>query len=233
MIPVLLWIFGCYALAVAAVHAAYALTWKRQRDVQHYVLIAGNHQLQMEWYMRSLRRFSHFTGTEVKVTVVDRGSQDETLGIARYFARMGMNVDFHSSAMQNEPTGSVMHTRGRFASVKGHAAEATGDERSGKEAVRSDLQQNADKGPKPDVKAQGPDAEGKKPNARNGHGPSKWQRFRVSLGKSRKLRVKKQSASVEPTNLLWMLQAEGIVSAKDHAVLIDLRNPADLSKLPY
>ncbi|SEN64321.1 hypothetical protein [Paenibacillus sp. OV219] len=223
MIPVLLWIFGCYALAAAAVHAAYALTWKRQR-VQHYVLIAGNHQLQMEWYMRSLRRFSHFTGTEVKVTVVDRGSQDDTMGIARCFARMGMNVDFHSGIGQNEHTSTLVDTRGRFASVRGRAAANTAEERSGKEALSSSDSQKT-------VRAI--HTNGQKPYTSHGHGLSKWQRFRVSLWKSRKPKAKRQSAAVEPTNLLWMLQAEGIVSAKDHAVLIDLRDPADLSKLPY
>lgn len=201
MIPVLLWIFGCYALAAAAVHAAYALTWKRERDVRHYVLIAGNHQLHIEWYMRSLRRFSHFSGTEVKVTVVDRGSEDDTLGIARIFARKGMNVHFHSGIGQNEHAGTAMDTRDSFASLKGHATAATAEDRSEKEA------------------------------------PVKWQRFRMNLWKPRNSR--KQSNSkvkkpvAEPTNLLWKLQAEGIVSAKEHAVLIDLRDPADLSKLPY
>ena len=32
---------------------------------------------------------------------------------------------------------------------------------------------------------------------------------------------------------LWLLQNEGVVSASDSAVLIDLHNPEDLSKLPY
>lgn len=32
---------------------------------------------------------------------------------------------------------------------------------------------------------------------------------------------------------LWLLQNEGVVSVSDSAVLIDLHNPADLSKLPY
>ncbi|REE84473.1 hypothetical protein A8990_1147 [Paenibacillus taihuensis] len=204
MIPVLLWIFGCYALAAAAVHAAFALTWKRERDVQHYVLIAGNHQLQMEWYMRSLRRFSHFSGTEVKVTVVDRGSEDDTMGIARIFARRGMDVQFHSGIGQNEHSGAVTDTHESLASVKGHATAATAEERRAKEA------------------------------------PVKWHRFRMNPWKPRKQsKSSKRSNSkakkplAEPTNLLWKLQAEGIVSSKEHAVLIDLRDPADLSKLPY
>jgi hypothetical protein len=38
---------------------------------------------------------------------------------------------------------------------------------------------------------------------------------------------------VDGTQLLWLLQAEGIVSQSDHAVLIDLQNPSDLSKMPF
>lgn len=37
----------------------------------------------------------------------------------------------------------------------------------------------------------------------------------------------------DATQLLWLLQAEGIVSHADHAVLVDLQNPVDLSKMPF
>ncbi|RIX51077.1 hypothetical protein D3P08_18545 [Paenibacillus nanensis] len=33
--------------------------------------------------------------------------------------------------------------------------------------------------------------------------------------------------------MMWMLQAEGIVSESEHAVLVDLQNPSDLSKMPF
>ena len=66
MIPVLLWIVGCYALAAVAVHAALVLSSGQSRDVLHYVLIAGNEQLQMEWYMRSLRRFPILPGERLR-----------------------------------------------------------------------------------------------------------------------------------------------------------------------
>lgn len=42
-----------------------------------------------------------------------------------------------------------------------------------------------------------------------------------------------QTKAVDGTQLLWLLQAEGIVSNADHAVLIDLQNPSDLSKMPF
>lgn len=42
-----------------------------------------------------------------------------------------------------------------------------------------------------------------------------------------------QPKKTDGTQLLWMLEAEGVVSQADHAVLIDLQNPADLSKMPF
>ncbi|WP_054025406.1 glycosyltransferase family A protein [Bacillus sp. FJAT-28004] len=42
-----------------------------------------------------------------------------------------------------------------------------------------------------------------------------------------------QTMGVDGTQLLWLLQAEGVVSLSDHAVLVDLQNPSDLSKMPF
>ncbi|GGD92304.1 hypothetical protein [Paenibacillus nasutitermitis] len=93
MIPILLGILGCYVLAAASVHLAYALTGKRKPLSKHYVLIAGNEQNMMEWYMYSLRRLSLRTGREIKVSVIDKGCEDDTMRIAGNFARCGMSVD--------------------------------------------------------------------------------------------------------------------------------------------
>ncbi|WP_168123435.1 hypothetical protein [Paenibacillus sp. HB172176] len=41
------------------------------------------------------------------------------------------------------------------------------------------------------------------------------------------------TGKTDSAQLLWVLQAEGIVTESEHAVLIDLQNPADLSKMPY
>jgi hypothetical protein len=35
------------------------------------------------------------------------------------------------------------------------------------------------------------------------------------------------------TQLLWRLQTEGVITRADQAVLIDLQNPEDLSKMPF
>ncbi|MFC4812020.1 glycosyltransferase family A protein [Paenibacillus sp. GCM10023250] len=199
----LLWIVGCYVLAAIVVYACSAFRLGRERSVKHYVLIAGNEEPRMEWYMRSLRRFSHLTGTDVKVTVVDNGSQDDTIQIARAFAKQGMNVQVHGGS------GLLAGDAGLEASAAKAAEGAAADTPAlGKEASTV--------------------------FGRSG----KWKRFRPrwrrgsgSGGAGEP--AAKAGKPFEPTHLLWMLQAEGIVSEKDHAVLIDLRDPADLSKLPF
>ncbi|WP_219834408.1 glycosyltransferase family A protein [Paenibacillus sp. R14(2021)] len=222
MIPVLAGILGCYALAVIVIHVYSALRRGRVRSAKHYVLIAGNEGHQMEWYMRSLRRFSHLTGTEVKVTVVDSGSEDETIHIVRCFAKQNMDVHYHSTAGHSDK-----HSAGDDQMNEGAPATSA-------EPVSSNS---------------------------NDAGQAKWQRFRGKWGSrqddtamgqqaaepgeqqpgrsmKRLMQGKKGMSgpagkSLEPTHLLWMLQAEGVVSVKEHAVLIDLRDPADLSKLPF
>ncbi|MFC5653085.1 hypothetical protein ACFPYJ_29045 [Paenibacillus solisilvae] len=204
MIPVLLWIVGCYALAAAAVHAASVWSSKRNRNVQHFVLIAGNEQLQMEWYMRSLRRFSHFTGQEVKVTVVDHGSEDETIGIARFFARYGMKVDIKSGAPM---AGALNGALG-----ESEEAKPMNDSRICQEAGNNSRETEPRQNPKTS---------------------SIWQRFRAALsGIWKGPVIANQAKGVEPTSLMWMLQAEGIITESEHAVLIDLRDPAEVSRLP-
>lgn len=49
-------------------------------------------------------------------------------------------------------------------------------------------------------------------------------------GKERK---RYPSGSDQASHLVWMLQMEGIVSKADHAILVDLQNPEDLSKMPF
>lgn len=37
----------------------------------------------------------------------------------------------------------------------------------------------------------------------------------------------------EASHMMWQLKAQGIISESEQAVLIDLQNPADLSKMPF
>ncbi|MFC4777825.1 hypothetical protein ACFO9Q_13585 [Paenibacillus sp. GCM10023252] len=151
MVELLLLIICCYVAAAMSVHLAYWLLSRRLRPSKHYVLVAGNEQKKIEWYMRSFYVFSKSTGTDVKLTLIDHGASDETLDIAEKLARLGTGITVRKAKHRGDPSGEQAF---------GHLLE-------------------------------------------------------------------------EPDHLMWMLQAEGIVSNADHAVLVDLRNPNDLSKMPF
>jgi hypothetical protein len=92
VIPELLWIIGFYAAAAAFVHWMVRREWSGNR--RHYVLVAGNHQMQIEGYIRLLQRFSRRTGTEIGITVVLDQSSDETKDIMVRFARAETGIDW-------------------------------------------------------------------------------------------------------------------------------------------
>ncbi|QJD85238.1 hypothetical protein [Cohnella herbarum] len=92
MIPGLLWIIGFYAAAVALVH--WLIRRSSGEERRHYVLVAGNHQMQIEWYIRALQQFSRRTGTEIGITVVLEQSSDDTGKIMERFARGGTGIDW-------------------------------------------------------------------------------------------------------------------------------------------
>ena len=85
MFTELLWIIGFYALAAVLTHAYHVR--RAGAGKIRYVLLAGNHQMQMEWYLRSLLRYSRWTGKELGILVVLHRSTDETGRIVERFAR--------------------------------------------------------------------------------------------------------------------------------------------------
>jgi len=104
VIPELLSIIGFYAAVVAFVH------WMIRRgsggDQRHYVLVAGNHQMQIEWYIRALQQFSRRTGTEIGITVVLCESTDETGEIMERFARRDTGIKYvRNDTVINEASG--------------------------------------------------------------------------------------------------------------------------------
>jgi ABC-type sulfate transport system substrate-binding protein len=80
----LLAIIGCYAFAALAVRLA-ARHLPGWRAGMHVVLFAGNQGQRVEWYLRRLRWWSLRTGRDVRVTLVDCGSTDDTAAIAERF----------------------------------------------------------------------------------------------------------------------------------------------------
>ena len=85
MIPELLWIIGFYVAAAVWAHWAFKKSAGASR--RHYVLVAGNHQLQIEGYVRALHQFSRRSGTDICITVVLDRSTDETGAIMERFSR--------------------------------------------------------------------------------------------------------------------------------------------------
>ncbi len=92
LIPDLLWIIGFYA--IAAVFAHWIIRRGSKDNRRHYVLVAGNHQMQIEWYIRALQQFSRRTGTEIGITVVLDQSTDDTGKIMERFARTDTGIEW-------------------------------------------------------------------------------------------------------------------------------------------
>ncbi|MCD9022297.1 hypothetical protein [Cohnella silvisoli] len=108
MIPDLLWIIGFYA--AAAVFAHWMIRRGTSENRRHYVLVAGNHQMQIEWYIRALQQFSRRTGTEIGITVVLDQSSDETGKIMERFARGDTGIDW----VRNDAGNKISDTAGRL-----------------------------------------------------------------------------------------------------------------------
>lgn len=70
MIKLLLIVIGCYMLAAAVVHLYYVLESRKENKQRHYILLSADEQDHMEWYYRSMKRFSRWMGIPVQVTVV-------------------------------------------------------------------------------------------------------------------------------------------------------------------
>jgi len=198
MIGILLWVLGCYALAVIAVHAAFRYTRGQKRSVKQYVLLSGNEQQRMEWYLRSISRHAHDTGQEIEVIVVDHHSGDQTMDIVKCFRRDRAGVTIISEPPRwMEDYGGI---RARCSELRS----------KGRRRKLGNL--------------------------------VKWKRFqmaaipiiRKSEGRVRSIIITRPQVSTTQSDsdyspLIWRLQA---MTRPDHAILVDLRDPAELSKLP-
>ena len=90
MLPELLWIVGLYVAAALLVSAIVRRSSRKGR--RHYVLVAGNHQMQIEGYIRTLQHFSRRTGTDIGITVLLDRSTDETGPILERMARRDSGI---------------------------------------------------------------------------------------------------------------------------------------------
>lgn len=80
-------ILACYALAVAAVHAA--RHWHKKRGLDkagrelEYVLVTKQNQLQIEWVIRALMMYAGLRGARLRLTIIDDHSTDLTIPIVQ------------------------------------------------------------------------------------------------------------------------------------------------------
>lgn len=85
MIAMLLWIVGCYGLAVAVVHLVYRFQNKLRGEKPapwiHVVIVSHNDERHMEWIIRAYCWFAWLKGRRLKFTVVDQRSTDDTAAI--------------------------------------------------------------------------------------------------------------------------------------------------------
>lgn len=107
MVPYMAWILFSYGVAGVLVHLFHSrhLKYKpNSRKQVHYILVAHNHENQMEWYLRALMWYSCLRAQSLRITILDEGSQDDTLAIIeRMKDANGMNLTVIGMAeMRNE-----------------------------------------------------------------------------------------------------------------------------------
>ncbi|MGZ9586276.1 glycosyltransferase family A protein [Paenibacillus marinisediminis] len=85
MIAMLLWIVGCYGLAVVVVHLVHRLQNKlrgvKPAPWMHVVIVSHNDERHMEWIIRAYSWFAWIKGRRLQFSVVDNNSTDDTTAI--------------------------------------------------------------------------------------------------------------------------------------------------------
>lgn len=221
MWPIVFGVVGCYAAAVLGIHLVFRRWRKRKESSRHYVLMAADHEREMEWVLRSIQWYGIRTGVDVRVTVVDEGSRDDTLRIAGVLGREG---------------GGIVVRR-----------------REGPEVLPVKRQNRHDSCDA------APPAPGRSRTAERSGNPELWERLRgIVPGIRARTRAAAPAAGAAPADApgmsddggeengqhpaaanrgvhwFWLLHPEGTygVNGLENHVLIDLRNPGDLEKLP-
>ncbi|CAH1215884.1 hypothetical protein PAECIP111891_04331 [Paenibacillus allorhizoplanae] len=74
----LLCIFGCYGVSIIVLHLLLGTRKGTKKKPATVLLVTKNNQNQIEWVIRSLFFFSRVRGNQVKATIIDEGSSDDT-----------------------------------------------------------------------------------------------------------------------------------------------------------
>jgi hypothetical protein len=80
----LIWIAIIYGLAIAIIHYMHVLTHNisgsgQKGHANQYILITYNHEKHIEWYIRALWLYASLQSKELRVTIIDFDSDDETV----------------------------------------------------------------------------------------------------------------------------------------------------------
>lgn len=118
----LLWILGCYGISIAVLHVMLVARKGGSKKQAKVLLVTKNNQNQIEWYIRSLFFFSRMKGSEVRVTIFDEGSSDDTIQIIERLSHTHLielhrqtdadSVDQYLRLHENEPM-IVVHLSNR------------------------------------------------------------------------------------------------------------------------
>ncbi|AZK45904.1 hypothetical protein [Paenibacillus lentus] len=116
MVPYMVWVLLSYGVAGLIVHLLHNRQLRDKPNLckqVHYILVAHNHEKQMEWYLRALLWYSCLRAQSLRVTILDEGSQDDTLAIIermKYANGMDLTVigtadieDQHESIWYSNP----------------------------------------------------------------------------------------------------------------------------------
>ncbi|MFD3259359.1 hypothetical protein ACE3MQ_12180 [Paenibacillus lentus] len=114
MVPYMAWILFSYGVAGVLVHFFHSRNLKYKpisRKRVHYILVAHNHENQMEWYLRALMWYSCLRAQSLRVTILDEGSQDDTLAIIeRMKYANGMNLTVIGTAEIQDEHEFIRHS---------------------------------------------------------------------------------------------------------------------------
>ena len=92
MIKLLLFVIGCYIIAAAVVHVYYYFSSRQQSTKRHYILLDYEQQDSIEWYYRSIKRFSHWMGIPIQITVVNTQPNGDLLQMVDRWSRNNHDI---------------------------------------------------------------------------------------------------------------------------------------------
>jgi hypothetical protein len=113
MVAQLIWIAAVYVSAAGMIHMLHNREQVRQKPQTgkwiHYIFITRNHESVVEWYIRALTFQALLTGMRLRVTFIDDGSSDGTLGIVSKLADSGCSIDLATSMYTLQVSEELQH----------------------------------------------------------------------------------------------------------------------------